>query len=394
MKSILGSGAPRLEDVAGRRKNAGLPARADEKTIQARPSVNRESRASVSLSPGVLVVRSPVALPRVHLAEAQAWFGSGFLVPLCHETGPQLAPNLIWRETHGGRKYPTYLPDYKGPLIISEARWRKARRPGGLLLSCISRTQRAGFRAPEGSIFVDVDIDQCFPSILAALSCDDGLAQACGNDLHQISGDLLVPHMAPETRRSVGKLFNLSAVGGITARGWALHLRERGVVVSLTEAGRMLDTWWASFPAARGLRDRWGEMHRAAAGCRSPLRVDLPGARSFKFAPGAVLGDSKGGYHVRDGTPESRLEAAVRTTLSSVFRGLEGLLLDRALQLLYPLREEGLRLVLPVYDGVLLQVPKDRAETLSVKARAAFSQALAEVGIPACVSSDIRSTWG
>ena len=377
MAQTLGK-VPRLEDL-----ERGAP----------RSSVNREPRSSAVLSPGSFVVRSPSVLPRVHLAEAQAWFGSGFLRPLCHETGPELSPNLVWRETHGGRKYPTYLPGYTGPVVVSEARWRSARRPGGLLLSAISRSKREGFRAPPGKVFLDVDIDQCFPSILAALSGDEDLARACHGDLHQVSGDLLVPGMDPSERRSIGKLFNLSAVGGITAPGWSYHLKDRGVEVSLDEASLMLETWWGRFPAARDLRDSWGAMHRETARRGSSLRVKLPGFRGFTFGAGAVRGGAKKGYVVKEGTPDSRLSAAVRTTLSSVFRGMEGLLLDRSLQLIYPLRREGVRLVLPMYDGVLLQVPEDRAETLSREVRAAFAQSLREVGVPALVSSTIRSAW-
>ena len=134
-------------------------------------------------------------------------------------------------------------------------------------------------------------------------------------------------------------------------------------------------------------------MHRETARRGSSLSVKLPGFRGFTFGSGAVRGEAKKGYVVKQGTPDSRLSAAVRTTLSSVFRGMEGLLLDRSLQLIYPLRREGVRLVLPMYDGVLLQVPEDRAETLSREVRAAFAQSLREVGVPALVSSTIRSAW-
>ncbi len=392
MARLLGSEPPRLEDVEAR--SGGLPARADEGAAGARSSVNREPRApGVSLLPGSLVVSSPSRIPRVHLAEVQSWFGRDFLVPLHHESGPSLQPTLVWREQHGGRKYPTYLPTYKGPMVISEARWRKVRQPGGILLSCISRKHRPGFKAPLGTTFLDVDIDQCFPAILAALSGDRKLAQACQEDLHQVSGDVLAPGLDPAKRRAIGKLFNLSAVGGITATGWAFHLQDHGLSVTQEEAQRMLESWWAGFPEARDFRDRWARAHRAAAKKGDPLWIHLPGERSFHFAPGGVLGDSKGGYIVKTGTPAQRLDAAVRTTLSAVFRGIEGLLLDRALQLAFPLRREGVRLVLPVYDGALFQVPENTAAALSEEVRAGFAQALAEAGIAARVSTAWRATW-
>jgi len=396
---LLG-GAPRLEDIEasqqaqGRQQRGGLPDRADEGgTAPAWPGTPGP-RLSACLSPGAAVVRSPSRLPKVHRAEVQGWFGPGFLAPLLHVSGVVLEANLVWRESQGGRKYPTHLPDYTGPVAVGEKRWRSERRPGGILLSSISRDHRKDFEAAPGSLFLDVDIDQCFPSILAALSGDERLAAGCQDDLHRVSGDLLVPALPAARRRSVGKLFNLSALGGITEQGWSRYLREAGVKATRSQAKGMLDTWWAGFPAARDFRDGWGEMHRETAAQGGALWVTLPDERGYQFRSSAVLGQTKGGYVVREGTPQGLLEGAVRTTLSSVFRGVESVILDRALQLIYPLREEGLRLVLPMYDGVLLQVPVETAPTLARAVQAAFVQVLAEVGVPATVSAQLRPTWG
>ena len=79
--------------------------------------------------------------------------------------------------------------------------------------------------------------------------------------------------------------------------------------------------------------------------------------------------------------------------MSSILRGMEGILLDRALQLIHPLRSEGLRMVLPVYDGVLLQVPENKAEVLAEEVRAAFARTLFEAGVVAQVSTAVRPTW-
>ena len=342
-------------------------------------------------SPGLLFGASTV--PPVPSREVQAWFGPGFLAPLVHVSGHDLTPNIVWREQHGGRKYPTHLPSYKGPVVISEKRWRTARRPGGLLLSAISRSHRPDFPAPKGSIFIDVDIDQCFPSILAAASGSDLLAEACQGDLHQVSGDLMAPNLDQKGRRALGKLFNLSAIGGITRTGWRKQLKAAGIEVTAHRADYMLSTWWGSFPRAEDFRDAWLAWHQEAARENRGLQVVLPGGRAFFFGSVAVVGDVKSGYAVRSGTPKSRLSAAMRTTWCSLFRGVESVILDRALQLIYPLRERGLRLVLPMYDGLLLQVPEGDAEVLASAVQKLFRQALTEVGVPATVSTQLKRSW-
>ena len=372
----LGDEPPRLEDLdAFGRTN-----------VIREPAVYRSSR-------GVFRVSPSVPFPRPQGSEVKEWFSPRFSARLTHKTGSDFSPTLTWRESQGGRKYPTYLPSYSGDRVVSEKKWRSVRRPGGLLLSAISRVDRKDFRAPLGTLFLDVDIDQCFPAILASLSKDGELRAACRGDLHRVSGDLLVPTLEAGVRRSIGKLFNLSAVGGVTAIGWRIHLREAGIDVSLSEAERMLATWWESFGAARTFRREWADLHHSTLSAGKALRIYLPGGHSYLFEAGALRGDVKGGYLVKTGTPEQRVSAAVRTTFSSIFRGIESVILDRALQLLYPLRGEGLRLVLPLYDGLLLQVPEETAPDLAEAAKKAFEQALTEVGVAASVSTKLKPSW-
>jgi len=309
-----------------------------------------------------------------------------------------LSPNIVWREHHGGRKYPCVVPGYSGPLVTGENTFKAARRSSGaassVLLSSIPRELRPAFVAPKGHLYIDVDIDRCFPVLLATLARDEVLLAASLGDLHQTAGDEMAPHLLPAERRRLGKLFNNSVVGGISPSGWHQKLKSMGHRFSLAQATAMHSAWWGRFERATLFRDRWSELHRAAAKANQPLRVELPTGRAFTFDKGFVRGQARREKWKNISDSERRLEAAMRTTFSSVFRGVESVILDRALQLIYPLRNRGLRLVLPLYDGALFQAPEADAETLANDVRQACLLALTQVGVPAGVSCETRAAWG
>ena len=89
-----------------------------------------------------------------------------------------------------------------------------------------------------------------------------------------------------------------------------------------------------------------------------------------------------------------RLQAAIRTTFSAIWRGTEGVLLDQILRRIQPLRARGLRLVLPTYDGLLLQAPRATAPELAREIRRAFDDALQQLGVATTATVEVRQAWG
>lgn len=365
---------------------------------------------------------TPQPLYRASLAEVEAWFSSTFLAPLqpdrvvlreridawhAEAAARSLAPtattwlsalpavlpiSLVRREREGGRRYAYYLPGYRGPSVVSEREFRRLRGPR-VLLPSIPRRVRGAFPAPRGWRYVSIDIDRCFLVLLATVSDDDDLLAAAAGDLHQEAGDVMAPSLPPKERRQVGKLFNNAVVGLVSAEGLHVAMRRAGMRTTLEEACAQHRRWWSQFSRARELRDQWAAHQRRAAVAGSPVRISYPDGRTYSFDAATVRGIAPRPRWAHLRTPTNRLDAAIRTTFSALWRGVEGALLDRCVQRLFPLRSRGLRLVLPIYDGLLLQVPAHDAEPLAVAAHDAVMQALADLGVPATASMDIRSTW-
>ena len=81
--------------------------------------------------------------------------------------------------------------------------------------------------------------------------------------------------------------------------------------------------------------------------------------------------------------------------MSSLWRAVEGAVLDLTLSLLQPVQAAtGLRLVLPMYDGALFAVPEQGADLGRRCVEAAFSTALAAAGVAAGVTAEVRPRWG
>ncbi len=364
-----------------------------------------------------LVLSPPALLPRRTAAEVSAWFADDFHAPLCLDhrvlaaevgrwtashacrllsSAPTRIPvSLVVREREGGRRYSFFVPDYRGPRLVSQRAYRTVTASSPrLLLSAIPRAVRAAFPAPPGTVYLLTDIERCFPVLLATVARDPELLGAARADLHQQAGDTMAPHLPPPNRRRVGKLFNNSVVGLISATGWYRELQAAGVASTAEEAGRMHAAWWARFASSRRFRDAWVQLHRGAAARNLPLRIVYPDGRSCSFDAATVRGRARRPRWAAIADPAHRLAAATRTTFSAIWRGVEGVVLDEAMHRLYPLRARGLRLVVPMYDGLLLQVPEGKAHDLARRVHREFQAALSAVGVPAAVKVTLQGTWG
>jgi hypothetical protein len=198
---------------------------------------------------------------------------------------------------------------------------------------------------------------------------------AAARDFHQDAGDAMAPHLPPAQRRRIGKLFNNAVVGLITPHGLHAAIRRAGIQTTLEQAAGQHARWWARFPAARLLRDTWVADHRRAAADNRPLAIRYADGRTYTFDAGTVRGTALRPRWAHLRSPASRLQATIRTTFSALWRGAEG------------------TLVLPMYDGLLLQAPTPAAEALAESAHDALVRALADVGVPATAAVEIRPDW-
>lgn len=357
--------------------------------VRARPGGGllgaRIASASIALVP-------PAPLARRSAAEVERWFSGEALSPLAR-SGQELPISLVVREREGGRRYPFHVPGYCGPRLVSERAYRSVSPGGRVLLPAIPRAERGAFAAPPGHRYLLADIDRCFPALLATVAGDDALMEAVRGDLHQEAGDAMAPHLPTDGRRRLGKRFNNAVIGLISPAGWGRHLHDLGLDVSEAEAAAMHARWWARFPAARTFRDTWSDLHHAAARDGRCLQLAFPDGRPYTFDAATVRGFAPRPRWAHLTDPTARLDASVRTTFSAIWRGIEGVILDEAIARLHLLGQDGLRLVLPVYDGLVVQAPASHAERLAVEVHGALLQALAAVGVPATVTITDAATW-
>jgi hypothetical protein len=357
-------------------------------------------------------LRSPASLQRRSAQEVGAWFGEGFLAPLHVErtgglpsvgieptlrrvldAGVRTLPvSAVYREREGGRRYTFHIPGYTGPMLLSGGPTRAT--PERLLLPAIPRRLRARFGAAPEHVLVVADIDRCFPVLLATVSGDDALLEAARGDLHQAAGDAMAPDLPAQTRRRLGKRFNNAVVGLVSPQGWHAELAREGLDLLLADARRMHDNWWARFDRARRWRDAWVALHRDAAERRRPLKLCFPDGRRYTFDAATVRGVARRPNWSELRGCDARLAAAIRTTFSAVWRSIEGLVLDEVLHRLYDAAQPDLSLVLPMYDGLVLQVPTSAVSRLLPVVRKAFLGAFEVVGVPGAVTIEVRPTWG
>lgn len=299
------------------------------------------------------------------------------------ETGRPLSFNALWRERQGGRRYAFAVPGYTGPLILSHGEnERLAPVPGRALLQAIPRVLRPALSAPGGCSLIVADISACFLAIAAGVTRDAALCEDMAADPHARVGQHLAPG-APDPR-AVGKVINNALVGGMTPYGLRDALVEHGFPATADDAKAMYTAWWSRYPTFGGFLHWFEKLLQDRIRNKAGLGIEAPNGRMYSFSPAEVAG-----WQPRE---ERDYPHAYRSIVSSLWRAVEGSILDRAVQLLHSERGS-LRLVLTTYDGLLLAAPAGAEEHGIALVRWAFERALWETRVNATVKVEARATW-
>ena len=288
--------------------------------------------------------------------------------------------NALWKEKKGGRLYPYYRAGYEGPLTLSKYAHQKTGAPK-LLLSSIRRDVRSVLEAPRPWQLIEADFKSCHGYIALALSGDEQLASDLDSGFHEATGAwLLSAEAGPVLRRKAGKKVNNAMIFGLSARG--LQRAVSSLVdgpVPLDWACRCWAQWWDRYPRFRDFRDQAMQDISAAQAAGQKVSFASPSGWVTAFAPAEVRGK------IARGTPREvpGPAGARRIVFSSIFRAVEADLLDQTLRHFHSIREHhGARLVLPLYDGLILAAPASQVEFAGRALQTCAEAAAKDLGLP------------
>jgi len=298
-----------------------------------------------------------------------------WLKDLAH-TGRPLSFSTVYRERQGGRRHLIHIPGQVDLQLVG----KPPQSQGAQWIQQIPRlVRRSGLRAAPGRVLILGDIDAANLSFLAAVARDPVLqADIDAGDPHQRLADGL------GVDRAVGKLMNNALVGLITPVGLRMALADEGFAVDHARAVGLHNAWWSRYAKAAGLRDALrGRFDRAREEGRG-VRIIAPDGRSFTFSRSQVRGQ-------RLGVEES---TSWKSVFSSIWRSIEGCVLDHALALLHRRRADlDLRLVITMFDGLVSSAPAGRVVEAETAVLDALVAGLAGVGVRGSASVSSGRCW-
>jgi hypothetical protein len=366
-----------------------------------RSTLRRVPRADPSEVQTWFGARAPMTVPRVALAILDQWRaelrgeappsfpgwrpeGPGRtpveaapLIALLREhalSGEPFTFNALWREKQGGRMYPFMIPAYRGPITISKRQYEGSRPRH--LLAAIRRDVRAVLEPPPGSTLLELDFKSCHAAIGFALSGDAQLGADLDGDIHQVVGNLVLPQGDERQRRDFGKSLNNAMFFGQSPHGFG-HLAKDylGVIPPEDLCIKIWNGWWVRYPRLADFRDRVNGLVLQAQASRGAVEIEAPSGRTSRFSPAEVLGE------VGAGRPAPGPGGAWRSVFSACFRAVEGDVLNQTLRHFHA-DSEGGRLVLPLYDGMLVAAPAGSERPIGDALMRAAERAVQDLGIP------------
>ncbi len=271
----------------------------------------------------------------------------------------ELKPILRRRDLRTGRVRSSYRWSLPGRAY--------ANRPS---LQNLHREDRRAVVAPPGHRLVYADLRAADLAALAGLSGDRNLLAQFepGEDIHAFTARLAAGSGSPE--RNIGKALNLASLYGAGTSAIA----EKGRM-TYDEAGRFEKKFWSTIRRAREWCD--GVFVRVL---EPPHELRNPFGRLACF-----------GLDVADGIDLDTLRRrvisfAVSSTASDAFKvnllRLAGVL------------PQGAHVVLPMHDGVLLEVPDEELERVVKACFKEMTVPISQVPIPLGVKVEVGANWG
>ncbi|MEI8373464.1 MAG: DNA polymerase A family protein [Planctomycetota bacterium] len=312
-------------------------------------------------------IELPVIAPTLAMTLTGVPFNTDALEQLSHNEGTRDSANALLRQVQpDGRIYANL-----DPLGTVTGRY-SCKDPN---LQGLPAAVRSAVEASPGHLLMEADVSQCELRVLAHFSQDPRLLATYrdGNvDLHVQTAAAALGIAAEQVtaeQRGIGKQVNFAIVYGMAADGLA-----RRLAISPGEAQALLDSYFVTYP---GVGAWIAQAHAAAyedheVRTLSDRRRRLPDIRS------------------RD---PSAVATAHRQSVNTIVQGTAADLLKLALIRLHNTLPEDVRMLLPVHDSVLLEVPTELVEETQRIVTEAMEALPPGFSVPLKVDIHAGKTW-
>ena len=237
----------------------------------------------------------------------------------------------------------------------------------------LGRDIRRAFVARDGHVLISADYSQIELRVLAHLSADPALIDAFvrGEDIHDQTADRVFgteSGLDPHELRRRAKIINYALLYGKTA-----FTLSRDIGVTPKAAQAFVDAYFDGYPRVRGFLDGVIDEARARGEVRTMFgrRRLVPELRS------------------RNGQIRA---AAERVTVNMPIQGTAADILKRAMIDLAGTLPPSAPMILTVHDELLIETPRDDADTVAALVRERMEQA-ADLAVPLTVDIGIGDNW-
>lgn len=235
---------------------------------------------------------------------------------------------------------------------------------------------RKAFTAAPGNVIVSADYSQIELRLMAHWCGDSHMIEAFreGQDVHAAMAAKIfhkdISEVSSDERR-IAKTANFGIMYGISSFGLAQRLH-----ISRSEAGKLIEDYYASFPAIRTFIDETLEGAR-----RNGFVRTLFGRRRY------VTDVNAGNAQIRAMAERNAVNAPIQGSAADIIKlAMTGT--DKAL------RESGLqaRLVLQIHDELVVEAPKDELQAVC-KILKEQMEGVAELRVPLTVECNHGDNW-
>ena len=281
---------------------------------------------------------------------------------------------------------PSYISERDGRVHTT---FNQALTATGRLSSSNPNLQNIPVRTEEGqeirkafvpsdsdSVMMSADYSQIELRIMAHMCADEHLCEAfrSGLDIHSATAakifGVAVDKVTPDQRR-VAKTANFGILYGISAFGLSQRLK-----CSRTEAKKIIDDYFESFPSIRGFLDSTLDAAR-----RDGYVQTLFGRR--RYTPDVNSHNA----NLRAFAERNAVNAPIQGTAADIIK-LAMIAVEKRL------RAENLsaRMVLQIHDELLLEVPRDEIEAVK-NILVSEMEGVAELSVPLTVECNYGENW-